>query len=991
MKKSAAFFSTVILIFASAAWAQTTGGSLVGNVTDGGRGVGMASIVVTETSTNQERKAVTAGTGTYSVSNLPPGSYRIQFQKNGFKTLALNGIEVRVNETLRVNALLEPGLSTDTVTVETPYPVLQTDTSSISSTINDDALQRLPLNGRQYESLILQLPGVVASAPNSHLSNRSGFNIAGLDEHYISFFVDGFDNVDPVVRIASYRPPIDTIQEVRVEQSGYAADLGRNGGGAVYVTTKSGTNDLHLSFWEFLRNDNLDARNFFAPSGFTKPSLIRNQFGGTISGPLKKDRTFVFGAYEGLRQKTGQTRRATVPTERMRSGDLTELGGPIIPESSFHPISREVLKAYPLPNLPGISGNRIEIANKIEDANDFSFRLDHRLMDKTRLSGRFSRNVAHVLDPFRTETTGISDLSNFGQTADRFRTNFGLSLTSTIGPAIVHEFRAGFNRFRQPQIPLNPGTPSLQPLMGVLKTFPVFDFNTATLPGSNAEFKRAVNVYNYADTLSYVKGNHQIKVGVDARRYLFNAYNVNPNRFIFRGPFTGNPMGDFLLGLPVATVSFEGSPTANTRKFEFAAYAQDDWKATPRLTLNYGLRWEFYGRMKERVNKQSIWASECNCMRIAGVDASEGLVDNDFNNFAPRLGFAWRPMDEQTVIRASAGVFYDNDQRHNSEVVLNPPFFFIREFGAPLSLSDPFPASQLSSALRAAAFEKKFRDTYVEHWNLSVQREVLPGVVGEVAYLGNHSAKGRRLRLLNLPLNGPLPYPGFGIISFFEQAGSSNYHALQVRVERPFSRNFGFTSAYTWGHAIDDRPGQGGGAAANNSDMRAERGNADFDVRQTWTSTLSLRLPWGTTKPWGRWTVSAIGMVQAGRPFTVTLPPTGLPAQRPNIVPGVDWKPENQGPDRWINPAAFSLPAAGTFGNLGRNTLRGPALQNLDLSLMKTEDFREAQIEFRAEIFNIFNHPNFTLPNSVMGPTLGLISATAGSERQIQFGVKAAF
>jgi hypothetical protein len=284
MKKSAAFFSTVILIFASAAWAQTTGGSLVGNVTDGGRGVGMASIVVTETSTNQERKAVTAGTGTYSVSNLPPGSYRIQFQKNGFKTLALNGIEVRVNETLRVNALLEPGLSTDTVTVETPYPVLQTDTSSISSTINDDALQRLPLNGRQYESLILQLPGVVASAPNSHLSNRSGFNIAGLDEHYISFFVDGFDNVDPLFASLRIVRQLTRFRRSGLNRVGMPPISARNGGGAVYVTTKSGTNDLHLSFWEFLRNDNFDARNFFAPSGFTKPSLIRNQFGGRSVG-----------------------------------------------------------------------------------------------------------------------------------------------------------------------------------------------------------------------------------------------------------------------------------------------------------------------------------------------------------------------------------------------------------------------------------------------------------------------------------------------------------------------------------------------------------------------------------------------------------------------------------------------------------------------------------------------------------------------------------
>jgi hypothetical protein len=338
--------------------------------------------------------------------------------------------------------------------------------------------------------------------------------------------------------------------------------------------------------------------------------------------------------------------------------------------------------------------------------------------------GRFSRNVTHVVDPFRTETTGVSNLSGFGQTADRFRTNVGLNLTTRIGSNVVNEFRVGFNRFGQPQIPTNPGTPLLQPLMGTLKTFPVFNFVTSDTVGSNAEFRRAVNVYNYMDSLAYVRGNHQIKVGVDVRRYLFNAYNVGPNTFIFTGAGTspgagipGNPMADFLLGLPTKSISFEGSPTGNTNKFEFAGYAQDDWKALPRLTFNYGLRWEFYGRIKERVNKQSLWVPECNCIRIAGIDAPEGLVDNDYNNFAPRFGFAWRPIGDRSVIRGSAGVFYDNDQRHNLDFATNPPFFFVREFNSPSSLSDPFPASQAATTLRPNTMEKKFRDTYVEHWN----------------------------------------------------------------------------------------------------------------------------------------------------------------------------------------------------------------------------------------------------------------------------------
>jgi outer membrane receptor protein involved in Fe transport len=987
--------ATIILFIVSAvaATGQTITGTLGGLTTDQS-GAALPGVVVTavEANTNRTHSAVTNSSGTYSIPNLAPGLYQLQFQIDNFKTAVRPDVEVRVNENTRSSVALEIGEVSERVTVQAESTLLQTDNSSVSATIRTEQLLRLPLNARQLENLILLLGGTVSSAPNSHLSNRGGFNIGGLDEHYISYFVDGIDNVDPVIRIASYRPSIDTIQEIKVDESGYRAESGRNGGGVINVTTRSGTNNLHFSFWEFLRNDNFDARNFFAPSGFSKPSMIRNQFGGTFGGALKQNRTFFFFAFEGIRQKTGQVHRATVPTARMRLGDLSEIGGPILVQPQIHPIAREVVNAYPLPNLPGVIGNRIEIANKIENGKDFSGRLDHELSSSTRLMGRFSRSVTHVLDPFRTETTGVSNLAGFGQTADRFRTNIGVTLTSTIGSNTVNEVRVGFNRFGQPQIPVNPGTPLQQPLMGTLKTFPVFNFVTSDTIGSNAEFRRAVNVYNYMDNLSYVRGNHQIKVGVDIRRYLFNAYNVGPNIFVFTGARTGtptvpgNPMADFLLGLPTQTISFDGQPTGNTRKFEFAGYVQDDWKATPRLTFNYGLRWDYYGRITERVNKQSFWVPECNCIRIAGKDASEGLVDNDFNNFAPRFGFAWRPVGDRTVVRASAGVFYDNDMRHNLEFATNPPFFFVREFVFPPSLSDPFPASQASTTLRPNTIEKQFRDTYVEHWNFSVQHELLQGILAEAAYVGNHSVKARRLRNVNQSINGVSPYPGFGPISLFEQAGSSNYNALQLRIERPFYRNLGFTSTYTWGHAIDDRPGQGGGRVPNNYNMRSERADADFDVRHNWASSVSFNVPWGETKPWGRWSVNAVTIVQAGRPFTVTVP--GGNNERPDVVPGIDWKPANQGPDHWVNPAAFAVLPQGLTGNLGRNTLRGPGLVNFDLSLVKTERIRDTRMELRAEFFNIFNHPNFNLPNAVVGPALGVISSTSTPERQIQFGVK---
>jgi hypothetical protein len=745
--------------------------------------------------------------------------------------------------------------------------------------------------------------------------------------------------------------------------------------------------------------------------------LIRNQFGTTLGGALKQDKTFFFAALEILRQKTGMVRRATVPTDLMRNGILTEVPVPIIdpqtmqpfpgnviPQDRIHPLSREVLDAVPPPNLPGLAGNRTEVANRIDNGFDISGRVDHELTESTTLMGRYSASVTDILDPFRTETTGVSNLSQFGQTADRFRTNIAITLTTAIRPNLINELRGGYNRYRQNQIPTNPGTPGQVPLMGFAKTFLVFKIGASFDPwGSNAEFKRAVNVYNYVDNVTWVHGNHQFKLGADVRRYLFNGYNVNPNQLIFSGfrtadpntpsGSTGSDIADYLLGLPTQVITFDGDPGGNTRKLEFAAYAQDDWKISPDLTLNYGLRWEYYGRITEKRNEQSLWAPECNCMRIAGVDASPGLVDNDLNNFAPRFGLAWRPYGERTVVRAAAGIFFDNDMRHNSEVFTNPPFFFTREYNFPESLSNPFMAAAISSTLRPATFDKRYRDTYAEHWSVGIQHGISSDFLAEIAYVGNHSLKARRLRNVNQPLNGVQPYPGFAQILLFEQAGSSNYHAVQVRIDRRFSEGLAFTSAYTWGHAIDDRPGQGGGFSQDNYNLRAERGNADFDVRQRWVVTGTYQLPFWDGKPWGGWSLSAISTLQSGPHFTVTLPPpAGIFGGRPNTVPGADWKPSDQGPDQWINPAAFQSPAPGAFGDLGRNTLTGPGLYNLDVSVMKTHRLGDSgQFQMRADFFNVLNHPNFGLPNSVMGPSLGLISATSSPERQIQVGVKLGF
>jgi hypothetical protein len=408
---------------------------------------------------------------------------------------------------------------------------------------------------------------------------------------------------------------------------------------------------------------------------------------------------------------------------------------------------------------------------------------------------------------------------------------------------------------------------------------------------------------------------------------------------------------------------------------------------------------------------------------VAGNGIPPSLTGEDYNNFAPRFGFAYRPFgNDRTVIRGSTGIFYDSDMRHNFEVINNPPFLFNRTFTAAqiaggISLSNPFPNVPGAGAATLApnAFPEEYPDTYAEHFNLGIQHEIMNGMLLDVSYVGNHTLKARRSRNINQPIpgTGVRPYSGFGNIILNEQAGSSVYSSLQTRLEKRFSTGLTFISSYTWAHAIDDRPGQGGTNPQNNYDFRSDRADADFDVRHRFSLSGVYEIPVGRGRrignQWnpaldailGGWGVNGIGLFQGGRPFTVSLTTNpsgsvlGAGVDRPNLVPGASLVPSNQGPDNWINRDAFSLPATGTFGNAGRNIARGPILKNVDLSLLKTFAITESKrLQFRAEFFNIANHPNFALPNARWAPTaagapnFGRITATIASERQIQFGLR---
>lgn len=1036
MRRATLLLTVIVLGSAIPLAAQTSTGQLIGTVTDP-QNLPVPGVVVRAVNDETDFAppgAVTDSRGRYSVAGLPVGPYTVTAEFPGFEARPLS---VTVHAGISERADIALGLqASEVVEVIATPSLLQTDTAEIAGVISRLQITRMPNNGGRFPDLGQMVGGVVTAAQDSELDGRDGFNSAGMDENTNAFFADGFDNNDPVLRNGSYPFPLDTIQEFSIVQSSYNAEFGRNAGAVINLVTKSGTNDWHGSLVEDLRNDNLDALNFFAPQDLPEPDLIRNQFAGTVGGPIVQNRTFVFGAYEGTREKRGQVRRATVPTSQMRLGNFSELlpaiqlwnpylnapyAGNIIPSTDWDAtgIGSAVLNDFPLPNAQGFGpggafGNRIEIANHIANVDTFTVRGDHQLLESTWLMARFSFSDGDTVDPFRTDTSGGTvELSGFGQTNDISRTNAVVGLTTNFGTSLLHEFRAGYNRFRQVQIPLTPLPGEQEPVAGYVQNYLSFIFSDASAIGSGRLFSRVANSFNYIDQWSWSTGGHQFKTGLDVRRYQFNGRSSVPNTFVFVGAFTGTPipnppylipgsgLADLLLGLPYQSLYADGDPDGHSRKTEIAAYFQDQWAALPSLTLTYGLRWEWYGRITETDDKQSTWSATCDCMLLAGVTASRQLVDDDWNNFAPRFGFAWRPFGNGgTVVRGGGGIYYDNEQRHNYALIANVPFFDTLQYsGFNLSMSNPFPGPALP--VSPAALEQDYRDTYFEHWSLSVQEPLDENTMVELAYIGNHGVGLQRNRDINYAPypNIPRPYSSWGPIRFSEQAASSIYHSFQARVERRFSDRLGFLAAYTWGHSIDDRPAQGAASIRSfqdHFDPGLDRADSDFDARHRATVSLMYDLP--TTRFDGAlgqvlngWALNSIVKVQSGRPFTVYMAGMNI---RPDVVPGEDPLVQDPGPDSWVNPAAFA-PPTGLYGDLGRNTLRGPGLQLVDLAAVKGFTVgNDNRLEFRTELFNLLNHPNFALPSpdfSPVNPGFGTISATSTPAREIQFGLRYEF
>ena len=1037
---------------------QTHKGSIRGSISDNSPApLTNVAIRIVQTGTGESRTVRSGEQGEFAVSALPPGPYRIEVEQTGYKKHS-RLVVLQVNQELRVDISLEVGQITEEIIVTAPATQLRKDSSAIGTVIENRHISGLPLDGRNFLDLTLLVPGAAPAAQGSASTVRGdvALSVNGAREDSNSFLLDGVYNIDPKLNTAGVNPSVDAISEFAMQTSTYDASFGRNGGAQVNVVTKHGSNSFRGTAYEFFRNQALDARNFFAPSSEAAPKYQRNQFGFAVGGPIVKNRTFLFGDYEGTRVREGITRVTNVPTLAERNGDFSQsffqppinpftqqpFDGNKIPDFFINPIGRAIAALYPAPNRSEPFANFVSSPTLRGDNDNFDIRVDHALSKRSDLVARYSFSDRELFEPF----TGPSfpAVPGFGDNVPRRGQNFMISETHFFSATLVNEARFAFSRVASEVIQEGAGT-SINKQVGLpeLSQNPRdFGLSFITISGFSPlghEFNNpqqsTTSMYQVLDGVTYVRGRHVLKFGLDFRAVQQNAFRDVQSRgfltFSSQVPITGNALADLLLGLPAVTGGARLDNAQHLRTESYGFYVNDSFRIRPNLTISTGLRYEYNSPPVDAFDRANLYDPATGSLTPVGTNGlPRSGYEADKNNWAPRVGLAWTMGSKaDTVLRAGYGMYYDQSSLAPSEgLYFNAPFFDFNLFfslpGLPLTLNDPFPSFfPVPLPKSAFAFQRDLRTPYLQHWNVSLQQELGRSRVVEIAYVGSKGTKLITARDINQPRPSPQmpnlrPNPQFDDITFEESSANSNYNSLQVRFQQRLDFGLSVLSAYTWSKSIDNASSFFSSAGDPNFpqdsfNTAGERGRSNFDVRHRLSLSYGYDLPFGKGRTFVAgdgffptiltgWQTFGILTLQGGRPFTVALlsdidrsntgrSTLGFGANdRPNVVGNAELS--NGTPDRWFNTAAFAFQPFGTFGDAGRNILDGPGYANFNASLMKTTRIIEGlDLQFRAEAFNLFNHPNFNLPDNFLGsPTFGRI-LSAGSPRHIQFGVKLLF
>jgi Carboxypeptidase regulatory-like domain len=1081
--------AVALLLIAGASYAQVTTATIEGTVTDGsGAIVANALVTVTNTATNQARIFHTNNAGRYFVNELLPGTYVVSAEAAGFNKTVLAGAVLAVGQNKELNITLSVGQVTQSVEVQASNLLTETETSSTGTVIDNRKITQLPLSNRQFYNLVLLAPGAFQSAQNSSLSYRGGFNVGGATETSNNIIVNGVFDGDLVVGSASFRPSIESIQEFKLLTGTYSAEYGRYSGGQLSIVTKTGTNAIHGSAYEFIRNQITDAKPFFTQLGGVNPAFKQNTFGVTVGGPIIRNKTFFFYAYEGQRIRQQITALATVPTPSMLQGLFpTQLYNP----QTGHPLPKNPAGLYDLTTLPQWNSAGAKIGQTIasyfpaptsptavgatpasnydfsetrkETMNEHSFRVDHTLSSQDSIFGNYNWFDDPSFEPSNS-TCGSAVLPNFGCFANQTSQLAVFSWSHIFNAAKINELNFGYDRLRQPRIQQDNYTITFPPLSGVFDDptiqnnngLPYTSVSGFSTLGSSTSLPqdRADNHYDITDTFLWVHGRHAIKFGVDLFNYrgdrtvvhsgqgqlTFNSSNLNAvNKNTHLGT-TNNSLADLLLGLPYQTGRQPTAPRVHDLYASYHFFAADDWQATHYLTLNYGLRWELDKPLSDAKNQLSNFNLATATFDVAGQGGPQHLWNYDYNNFAPRFGFAWQPYGkETTVVRGAAGVFYNAPLIGNvfGSAEQQPPFAIPQTFTAgaytssttttgSIALNNPFPTALEGNSITALSVDRNYRTAYAGQWSLGVQQSISNSLLLEITYAGS---KGTKL-VASLNANDAPPsatpsqklraYPEYSTITYVQSRGNSEYNSLQAKVQKRYTNGVSFLVAYTYSKSLDNAPGQGStsdsssGTPQDSNNLNAEHGLSDFDVRQRFVFSPVAQLPFGRDRKFlrdgflsyvvGGWQLSGILTAQSGRPFTVYDAASNTSgsyndADRPNQIgnPNVQSPsgPKIRTIQQWFNTSAFALQPAGTFGNTKRNNLIGPGFVNLDTSLVRNIPVTESDsFELRVEAFNIFNHPNFYNPRSTAidfgNSSFGQIQ-TAYGQRELQGALRFVF
>jgi hypothetical protein len=1032
---------------------QTLDTSILGTATDSsGAVLPGATVTVLSPATGIKKTAVTGTSGEYAVTYLTPGTYDVTVEAKGFTSQRRTGIVLQLNQQDKIDFTLGVGGSQQTVQVEATQPLLQSENAALGAVIGAERTANLPLNGRKFDDLAVLTPGVSVYNPDLHSSSTDGSTISsnGGRSTWGQINVDGITMVNNRHAYVNLFPSIDAIEEFTVQTGDYSAQYGGSAGANVNIQLKSGTNHFHGTLFEFIRNDAVDARNYFRPAPLPKNILKQNQFGATLGGPIIKDRTFFFLSYEGLRSIQEFPSTANVLTPAERTGDFSATSTPIINPLSptreaypnnqipVNPISANIINTYmPLPNSSG-STNYAGVKSGRLSVDQGIVRVDHKFNDKNQL-------FVHYIYAMRNFP--ITDVNpNFHFTGTYPIHNAALQYIHIFSPSLLNELRLGADIEHVKQLSTRTGTdftveslgingfkvggPNGRPLTPNEEGFPILNISGFLgmgddLAASNLDYSRT---YQLADNVTWTKGKHTIVIGTDLRYILDNATTNNTpfGEQDFTGDVSGNAAADFILGYPRTSITPEGVPITAARQWRTAEYIQDNWRPTSKLTINLGLRYDLFAPPLDvnAVTRTLDFSGPVPVFTPAPGQELHNLWSITHKNFGPRLGFAYSATPT-TVVRGGYGIFYYGGQFDYINILqLNPPTagsLTITNTNVPTAtIQNPVPAAlypdpPFFNATTLPA-DRKRSDLYLQTFNLTVSKQFKANVldVSYVGVIGNHLDSS--IQNFNSPAPDPnnltadvqprRPYPTFARIRYQDFDGASNYNGLQVHFEHRMAHQLSFTAAYTYSHELDN---QGFDTNAGGCDCQDPRNphewasggtdqRHDLSIGYVWQLPTFAKTNTAAKMLVNGWALNGLIQLASGNPYNVRQSIDGQNTdnqfERPNRVPGSSLSVPNRTIDHWFNTDAFTLSTV-SFGTSRRNTLVSPATDVVNIAAAKNFQMPyndSHQLQLRFEAFNAFNTPQWSTPDASLGDgTFGQITSTKADNRELQLAVKYLF